>query len=216
MITLYNVPVSSYGAKVRIILQHKGLDWTEAAPPDGYGSAIYKQIVPAGTVPAIIHGGLTLADSEAIAEYLDESFPTPPMMPADVIARARARELSRFHDTRLEPVLRSFFGQVALSGRDATFIAETGALLQARLDQLAKIAAPAPLLTGEQLAIADCGFVASFGILDLLRELLGLDLVLPQPIAAYASTLAAQGSVAEEDSRYRRALRDWARTKGAL
>lgn len=216
MITLYNVPVSSYGAKVRIILQHKGLDWTEAAPPDGYGSAVYKQIVPAGTVPAIIHGGLTLADSEAIAEYLDESFPTPPMMPADVIARARARELSRFHDTRLEPVLRSFFGQVALSGRDATFIAETGALLQARLEQLATIAAPAPLLTGEQLAIADCGFVASFGILDLLRELLDLELVLPQPIAAYASALAAQGSVAEEDTRYRKALRDWARTKGAL
>ena len=201
MITLYNVPVSSYGAKVRIILQHKGLDWTEAAPPDGYGSATYKRIVPAGTVPAIIHGGLTLADSEAIAEYLDESFPTPPMMPADVTARARARELSRFHDTRLEPVLRSFFGQVAPSGRDATFIAETGALLQARL---------------EQLAIADCGFVASFGILDLLRELLDLEVVLPHPIAAYASALAAQGSVTEEDSRYRKALRDWARTKGAL
>ena len=216
MITLYNVPVSSYGAKVRIILQHKGLDWTEAAPPDGYGSATYKRIVPAGTVPAIIHGGLTLADSEAIAEYLDESFPTPPMMPADVTARARARELSRFHDTRLEPVLRSFFGQVAPSGRDATFIAETGALLQARLDQLATIAAPAPLMTGEQLAIADCGFVASFGILDLLRELLDLEVVLPHPIAAYASALAAQGSVTEEDSRYRKALLDWARTKGAL
>ena len=54
MITLYNVPVSSYGAKVRIILNHKGLEWTE--PADGYGSAAYKQIVPAGTVPAIIHG----------------------------------------------------------------------------------------------------------------------------------------------------------------
>ena len=25
MVTLYNVPVSSYGAKVRIILAHKGL-----------------------------------------------------------------------------------------------------------------------------------------------------------------------------------------------
>ena len=216
MITLYNVPVSSYGAKVRVILKHKRLDWTEAAPPDGYGSTAYKQIVPAGTVPAIIHDGLTLADSEAIAEYLDERFPSPPMMPADVTARARARELSRFHDTRLEPVLRGFFGQVAPAGRDSSIIAETGTLLQARLDQLAEIAAPAPLLTGEQLAIADCGFVASFGILDLLRELLDLEVALPQPIAAYASELAAHQSVAEEDSRYRQALRDWAHSKGAL
>ena len=215
MITLYNVPVSSYGAKVRIILRHKGLEWTETAPPDGYGSTAYRQIVPAGTVPAIIHDGLTLADSEAIAEYLDERLPSPPMMPADAIGRARARELSRFHDTRLEPVLRSFFGQVAPAGRDSAFIAETGALLQARLDQLAAMAAPAPLLTGEQLVIADCGFVASFGILDLLQEILGLEVTLPQPITAYASALAAHGSVTEEDSRYRQTLRDWARTKGA-
>ena len=40
MITLYNVPVSSYGAKVRIILAHKGIEWTELDPPDGYGSCL--------------------------------------------------------------------------------------------------------------------------------------------------------------------------------
>lgn len=216
MITLYNVPVSSYGAKVRIMLKHKGLEWTEVPPPDGYGSAAYRLIVPAGTVPAIIHDGLTLADSEAIAEYLDERFPSPSMMPADIGGRAQARELSRFHDTRLEPVLRSFFGQVAPESRDSAFIAETGVLLQARLDQLAAIAEPAPLLTGETLAIADCGFAASFGILDLLLDLLELEVTLPPAIALYATRLAAHGSVAEEDSRYRQALRDWARSKGAL
>ena len=54
MVTLYNVPVSSYGAKVRIILAHKGIEWTELAPPDGYGSPAYRAIIPSGTVPAII------------------------------------------------------------------------------------------------------------------------------------------------------------------
>ena len=114
------------------------------------------------------------------------------MMPAD--DRARAGVVSRFHDTRLEPVLRSF-GQVAPSGRDATFIAETGALLGnwTGLPPLPR----QRLLTGKHLAIADCGFVASFGILDLLRELLDLEVVLPHPIATYASALAAQGSVTE-------------------
>ena len=53
MITLYNVPVSSYGSKIRIILDHKKCDWTETLPPDGYGSSAYKSIIPAGTVPAI-------------------------------------------------------------------------------------------------------------------------------------------------------------------
>jgi glutathione S-transferase len=215
-ITLYNVAVSSYGAKVRIILRHKGLAWTDIPPPDGYGSDAFRQIVPAGTVPAIIHDGLTLADSEAIAEYLDETFPAPPMMPQDIAARARARELSRFHDTRLEPVLRAYFGQVAPAGRDAAFIAENARLLQSRVDQLAVMARPAPLLTGTELAIADCGFVASFAILDLLTECLDLPVRLPDSLIDYAAALAAQPSVADEDARYRAALHDWAAAKGAF
>ena len=215
-ITLYNVAVSSYGAKVRIILGHKALTWTDKLPPDGYGSDAYRRIVAAGTVPAIIHYGLTLADSEAIAEYLDETFPTPPMMPDDIAARARARELSRFHDTRLEPVLRSYFGQVAPDGRDPGFIADNARLLQSRLDQLAVIARPSPLLTGATLAIADCGFVASFAIFDLLKECLDLPVTMPGGLAEYADALAAHPSVADEDTRYRAALRDWAAAKGAV
>ena len=215
-ITLYNVAVSSYGAKVRIMLRHKALEWAEITPPDGYGSDAYRQIVPASTVPAIIHDGLTLADSEAIAEYLDERFPSPAMMPGDIGLRARARELSRFHDTRLEPVLRSFFGQVAPDSRNADFIAGNARLLQSRLDQLAIMASPAPLLTGDRLAIADCGFVASFAILDLLKDCLDLPVALPDDLTVYAGTLARHPSVSDEDSRYRAALRDWAEAKGAL
>ena len=213
MITLYNVPVSSYGAKVRIILRHKGLAWTELAPQDGYGSPAYRAIIAAGTVPAIIDGDLKLADSEAIAEYLDEAHPEPAMMPKATQARARAREISRFHDTRLEPVLRSYFAQVAPATRDADVIASNARLLQDRLDQLARIAAPAPLMTGEDLAIADCGFVASFAILALLQDVLDLPVTLPDPLAAYGAALAAHPSVAEEDARYRAVLADWAKAK---
>ena len=213
MITLYNVPVSSYGAKVRIILAHKGIEWTELAPPDGYGSSAYRAVIPSGTVPAIIDGDLKLADSEAIAEYLDERVPAPPMMPADPKARAHAREISRFHDTRLEPLIRGYFGQVAPATRDTDCILTNARLLQDRLDQLAIIASPAPLMTGPDLAIADCGFVASFGIILLLQDLLDLPVTLPDPIAAYAATLAAHPSVAPEDARYRTVLARWAETK---
>ena len=213
MITLYNVPVSSYGAKVRIVLRHKGLAWTELPPPDGYGSPAYRAIIPAGTVPAIITGDLKLADSEAIAEYLDEAHPTPAMMPEDAATRAQAREISRFHDTRLEPILRGYFGQVAPANRNPDLIATNARLLQDRLDQLAVMTDPAPLMTGADLAIADCGFVASFIIIDLLQDVLDLPVTLPDSIAGYASALAAHPSVAEEDQRYRAVLGDWAKAK---
>ena len=58
MITLYNVPVSSYGTKVHIILAHKGIEWTELAPPDGYGSPSYRAIIPSASFrsPSMIAG----------------------------------------------------------------------------------------------------------------------------------------------------------------
>ena len=104
---LYDSPISSYGCKTRIVLRHKNLNWKSVAPPDGYGSRAYCQIIPAGTIPALDDNGFKLSESEAIAEYINEIAPTPAMLPTDVKDRAIARSLSRFHDTRIEPLLRA-------------------------------------------------------------------------------------------------------------
>ena len=213
MLTLYDLAISSYGCKTRILLRHKNLSWHSVAPPDGYGSAAYCQIVPAGTIPALDDNGFIICDSEAIAEYLDTVFSTPPMRPDAPQAAASAREISRFHDTRIEPLVRSFFSQVTPANRDAALIAANAALLQTRLDDLAAIAAPAPLMTGDNLAIADCGFVASFTIIALLQDILDLPVTLPPAIATYRESLLAHPDVAGEYARYRAVLDEWAATK---
>ena len=129
MLELYDLAISSYGCKTRILLRHKGLKWSSLAPPDGYGSPAYCKIVPSGTIPALVHDGFTLGESDAIAEYLNELAPKPAMLPEAIKERAMARALSRFHDTRIEPLLRAYFGQVAPAKRNADFIAENAALL---------------------------------------------------------------------------------------
>ena len=164
MILLYDLPISSYGCKTRILLRHKNLQWQSVAPPDGYGSPAYCQIIPAGTIPALDDDGFKLCDSEAIAEYINEIAPTPAMLPVGAKDRATARSLSRFHDSRIEPVLRAYFGQVAPANRDAGFIQDNANLLQTRFDQLAKMVTPAPFLCGNTLGLADCGFVPSFAV----------------------------------------------------
>jgi hypothetical protein len=80
-VTFYTTPVSNFAAKVEIALRLKGMAFEAVPPPGGYGSAAYKAIVPAGTIPAIVHDGLVLAESETIVEYLDEAFPEPPLLP---------------------------------------------------------------------------------------------------------------------------------------
>ena len=70
MLTIYSVPVAVYAAKLRILLRHKGIPFEQLTPPGGYGSDAYRAIVPSGNIPAMIHNGFMLSDSEAIAEYL--------------------------------------------------------------------------------------------------------------------------------------------------
>lgn len=216
MMILYDLPISSYGCKTRILLRHKNLQWQSVAPPDGYGSPAFCQIIPAGTIPALDDNGFKLSESEAIAEYINEIAPTPAMLPTDVKDRATARSLSRFHDSRIEPLVRAYFEQVAPANRDAGFIQDNANLLQNRFDQLAKMVTPAPFLCGKTLGLADCGFVPSLAILNRLQPLLGFSIQLAESLRTYETSLANHPSVKNELADYYDAFDSWVAAKLAV
>jgi len=51
----------------------------------------FLKISPRGKVPLLIADGVTLFESQAICEYLEETHPTPPLFPKDPVWRARDR-----------------------------------------------------------------------------------------------------------------------------
>jgi glutathione S-transferase len=55
-------------------------------------------------IPTLVHGDFSLSESSAIAEYLDEVFPTPPIYPREPRARARARQVQAWLRTDLLPL----------------------------------------------------------------------------------------------------------------
>src|ERR1700722_2360079 len=55
-------------------------------------------------VPTLIDGGFALSESSAIAEYLDEAFPHPPIFPADLQKRARARQVQAWLRSDFMPI----------------------------------------------------------------------------------------------------------------
>ena len=209
MLTVYAVPVSLYCAKLRILLRHKGLDWREVPPPGGYGSDEYKRIVPSGNLPALDHDGLVVGDSEAIAEYLEEAFPDPAMLPCKTGERAKVRELSRFHDTRLEPEVRRLFPHIRPQARDAETVAAQAEAISARLAQLAHLVEPHGRVNAGRLTLADCGFPVTFLWIDLLDEPLGLSIRWPEAVLAFRNRLAGFDAVRAETEAYRPLLRDW-------
>lgn len=54
----------------------------------------YKKVNPQMVVPALVDGDLTLTQSMAILEYLDEKYPTPALLPDDPAGRARVRSIA--------------------------------------------------------------------------------------------------------------------------
>ncbi|CAN0547536.1 unnamed protein product, partial [Laminaria digitata] len=94
---LYGFSRSSAAFRVRIALNLKGIAWEHiniSLPDDDQFDAGYKDVNPQGRVPTLIDGDNTLIQSMAILEYLDETHPDAPFLPADPVARARVRGLA--------------------------------------------------------------------------------------------------------------------------
>ena len=205
MLRLYAIPISLYCAKLRILLRHKNLEWEEIPPPGGYGSQEYKSIVPAGSLPALDHDGLLLGDSEAIAEYLNEAFPNPDMLPGTVQQRAKIRELSRFHDTRLEPSVRALFPQIATQSRDQGIVDANWQAMLLRLDQIT------PLLPSQSgpLTIADCGIPITCAWIDALSSHFGIANPMTEAMTDYLDRVSTHDAVAAELADYTPKLKAW-------
>jgi len=205
MLKLYAVPVSLYCAKLRIVLRHKKLEWEEVLPPGGYGSASYKQLVPAGNLPALDHAGLVLGDSEVIAEYLNEVFPEPQMLPGGAAERAAIRALSRFHDTRLEPAVRALFPHIADKTRDVASIERLWSALQERLGQLE------PLLHGGEkaLTLGDCGYPITLSWVQALANHFDQPFMMSEGLQSYRDRILVHDAVAAELSAYQPRLSRW-------
>jgi maleylacetoacetate isomerase len=107
--------------RVRIALNLKGIkadtEFVDILTGDQHTGG-YDAVNPQKLLPSLIldDGGPPLFQSMAIMEYLDETYPTPPLMPADARGRARVRGLSQIAVSDAHPLsvprVRKYLGQV--------------------------------------------------------------------------------------------------------
>ncbi|WP_234904700.1 glutathione S-transferase N-terminal domain-containing protein [Rhizobium rhizogenes] len=81
---------NSAGERVRIALHLKGIPFAYA-PVSSLAPGEYARLNPQGLLPALDIGGRIIAQSSAILDYLEETYPQPSLLPADPIVRAEAR-----------------------------------------------------------------------------------------------------------------------------
>ena len=195
MLILHSFWLSLATYRVRIALQLKGVEFEERAHDLRKGeheSPEFRKLNPARAVPAL-EGGTRqpLTQSLAILEWLEERYPTPPLLPADAEGRAKVRALFLLTaaDThplvvpRVQARLAKQFGADEAAGRawSAHWFREGLVAYEAQL------APGATRCHGETLSIADLGLASHLiGV-----ERFGVDLTaFPHTAAVGASLLA--------------------------
>ncbi|HLL82274.1 MAG TPA: glutathione transferase [Longimicrobium sp.] len=148
-----------------------------------------------GRVPALRHGDFWLAESNVMAEYIDEAFSAPGrprLFPEDVRERARARQLMAWIRSDLMPVREERSTFTMFYERAQKPLSEKGREAAAALIRAAEAVIPegrTTLFREWSIADADLGFV-------LHRLLLNGDEV-PKRVRAYAEAQWQRPSVRE-------------------
>ena len=107
--------LSPYVRKVLVCLDLKGIRYAIDPIVPFMGDERFSKLSPIRRIPVLLDDRVTLADSSVICEYLEERYPEPPLYPRDVVARARARWLEEFADTRMGDVfIWRYFNQIAI------------------------------------------------------------------------------------------------------
>ena len=89
---VYGPAYSTYARTVRLVLEEKGVDYDLVEVDLLQGQTQTPEHLarhPFGKVPAFEHDGFALYETDAIARYVNETFPGSDLVPTDVRSRAR-------------------------------------------------------------------------------------------------------------------------------
>jgi maleylpyruvate isomerase len=106
---LYTFFRSSASFRVRIALNLKGIGYEQASIHlrRGGGEQLqpaYKTLNPQALVPALEDNGQILTQSVAVIEYLEEKYPSPPLLPKDPAGRALVRSMALVIACEVHPI----------------------------------------------------------------------------------------------------------------
>ena len=104
----YEAVLSSAAFRVRIALALKGLSYESVVfdlRANQHLTEEYRRVNPIRAVPSLeLSPGQALFESMAIVEYLEETYPEPPLLPADPLARARVRAMAQLVACEIHPL----------------------------------------------------------------------------------------------------------------
>jgi glutathione S-transferase len=154
---LFDSAFSPFARKVRMVLEHKGLQFEVVDGLLKSSHAALQAVNGRVEVPVLADDGITIVNSADIIAYLEFRYPEKPVYPSDPAARVQARAWERTADTLIDAVLVNLSYWKLLDRHDTI---PAGLLEKARADMGPAYAALERDLTGKEfvcgaLSIAD-------------------------------------------------------------
>lgn len=119
MLELYQFEMSHYVEKVRLILDYKELAYRKIDVTPGIGQLELVRMSGQRQVPVLKDGATIVADSTAIAEYLDKQYPDRPILPTEPKLRGLCLLIEQWADTSIGLNARKCL--IAALGQDSSF-----------------------------------------------------------------------------------------------
>ena len=177
MTRLYHFPLSPFCRKVRLSLAEKKIEVELIDTRYWEKSPEFMRRNPAGKVPILNLDGKTLTESAAINEYIEERYPTPPLMPSDPDGRYEVRRLVSWFDDKFhhEVTANLLYERVnkKLSGQgypDSHKIKAGAKAIKYHLDYLGWLLDMRRWLAGDMMTLADFAAAAHLSSLDYISD----------------------------------------------
>ena len=155
MVTLYGSAISNYYNKIKLALMEKEIAFLEELVAPSQDEAMLK-LSPLGKIPFIKSNDGYLSESQAILEYLEDTFPANPLYPAEAFERAKCREFIQHLELNVELIARRLYAE-AFFGRTVSqeIKDEVRAKITSGLTGLARLMKLSPYALGDKFTAAD-------------------------------------------------------------
>lgn len=177
MLKLYNLSLSPYARKIRLVIAEKKLEVDLIDEYPWENRTDFLVLNPAGKVPVLRDGEIVLGESHAIFEYLEEKHPTPALLPSHIGERAEARRLHNYFDDKFynevtKKILNErVYRKLARDGYpDSSEIKSALKAVKFHYGYIDWLLEDRRWLAGNEMSIADFAAAAHFSSLDYLGD----------------------------------------------
>ena len=174
---LFHLPLSPFCRKIRLVMAEKRQEVDLVEEPVWKKRLEFLKLNAAGKVPVLIINGKVLCESTSIFEYLEEIYPSPPLLPSEISKKAEARRLSFWFDDKFHGEVTSnllyerVYKKISKTGHpDSDLIKEGAKKIKFHLDYMNWLLEKRRWLACDYMTIADFSAAAHLSCLDYIND----------------------------------------------